>query len=96
MKSPLHIVWRNEAWMILYANGRTSRIRSRFRDGVIGIALSLGRVVVVHRKDGSIEYTLQPEEKSRFHATMFAVALSFLALCVGAVCLVIWLARLVF
>ena len=96
MKTPVHIVWRTDAWTMLYANGRTSRIRSRFRDGVIGIALSLGRVVVVHRKDGGIEYTLQPEKRSRFRATMLAVAVSFLALCVGAVCLVIWLARLVF
>lgn len=79
--------------MILYSNGNTSRIYSQMRDGVIGIALSLGRAVVVHRQDGEIEFVLQPEERSPFHFLLFAIALSFLALVAGAVGLVIWLAR---
>lgn len=99
MKSPVHIVWRSPApgkspmWMILYESGETSRIKSAMQAGIIGIALSLGRVVVVHRKDGEVDYTLQPEVRSQFHAMMFVAAASFLTIIIGVVWLVIWLTR---
>ena len=95
-KTPVHVVWRSLVWVIRYENGELSKIRSRMQAGIIGIALSLGRVVVVHDKNGRVDYILQPEERSRFHLTMLALAVSFLAMIAFAVWLVIWLARTFF
>lgn len=102
MKTPVHVVWRRPSpekeprWMILYASGKTSRIHSKRRDGVIGVALSLGRVVVVHQESGAIDFVLQPEDRARFHALMAVVVVSFLAMIVGVVWGVMWLTRHLF
>lgn len=90
-ETSVHVIKIGDEWHLCYSDGKISQLSSGIRAAMIGWALSLGKEVIVYDENGAVEKVIAPERRSRFHFTMFVVAVSFLAMIVGAVWLMIWL-----
>lgn len=89
-KGSVHVVKIGAEWRIRYSDGKMSQLSSGIRAAMVGWALSLGKEVIVYDEMGKVEEVLEPENRSRFHALMAVIALSFLAMITVAVWLIVW------